>query len=90
MSRRMVGDDQDVYRVVRVRKATKHDVEETGTPITEYYGPYNSIGAARAQRTVLGYVDYWDRDTNENIRVMRDGVVSIGIQVARTEWSDVT
>ncbi|GAA1064717.1 hypothetical protein [Streptomyces asiaticus] len=94
MARRMVGDDQDVFRVVLVSKAGKWDWDEgrwveTGGTETEHYGPYNTIGAARGQRTSLGYVDYWDDEAKESVRVMKQGVVSCRIQKAYTTWSDV-
>ncbi|MFD9205933.1 hypothetical protein ACFVZM_06595 [Streptomyces sioyaensis] len=94
MARHMVGDGQDVYRVVLVSKAGAWDYDarkwvETGDTITEYYGPYNTVGAARGQRTSLGFVDYTDPETGEEVRVMRRGVVSCSIQEAHTTWSDV-
>ncbi|MFD0650176.1 hypothetical protein I1A49_16460 [Streptomyces malaysiensis subsp. malaysiensis] len=94
MARRMVGDDQDVFRVVLVSKAREWSDEarrwvETGVTETEHFGPYNTIGAARGQRTSLGYVDYYDYESDEWIRTMRKGVVSCRIQKAHTTWEDV-
>lgn len=94
MARQMVGAGQDVYRVVLVSKARKWDRErrryvETDGTVTEYFGPYNTLGAARGQRTSLGYVDYTNPETGEDVRLMRRGVVSCGIQEAHTTWSDV-
>ncbi|MFF4478719.1 hypothetical protein ACFY1A_17115 [Streptomyces sp. NPDC001520] len=94
MARHMVGDGQDVYRVVLVSKAREWDDEqrrhvETDDTVTEFYGPYNTIGAARGQRTFLAYVDYWDDEAKETVRVMKRGVVSCRIQKAHTTWEDV-
>ncbi|WP_326812131.1 hypothetical protein [Streptomyces scopuliridis] len=70
MARQMVGDGDDVYRL----KVTLSRPNWRGEN-TEFYGPFNSIGAARGQRTVHEKaVDY---------------VVLVQVQRAHTEWSDV-
>ncbi|MFJ9213039.1 hypothetical protein [Streptomyces sp. NPDC102264] len=69
MARQMVGDGEDVYRL-KVTLSRPNWLGET----TEFYGPFNSIGAARGQRTA--YAKYsW--------------VEVAQIQCAYTEWSDV-
>jgi hypothetical protein len=65
----MVGDGQDVYRL-RVETHTPDWQGET----VRFFGPFNSIGAARGQRTVFQKLSY---------------VKSAEIQCAYTEWSDV-
>ncbi|MFF1417591.1 hypothetical protein [Streptomyces sp. NPDC058280] len=70
MARQMVGDGVDVYRL----KVTLSRPNWSGET-TEFYGPFNSIGAARGQRTVYEKCD---------------GYVALAqIQCAHTEWSDV-
>ncbi|MGW2515019.1 hypothetical protein ACWC0A_37755 [Streptomyces scopuliridis] len=69
MARQMVGDGDDVYRL----KVTLSRPNLSGQ-VVEFYGPFNSIGAARGQRTA--YTKYsW--------------VEAAQIQSAFTEWSDV-
>lgn len=70
MARQMVGDGADVYRLV-VTLSRPNWRDET----TEFYGPFNSIGAARSRRTVCAKQEW---------------VTSAQIQCAYTEWSDVT
>ncbi|MFJ6636609.1 hypothetical protein ACIQMR_35375 [Streptomyces sp. NPDC091376] len=94
MARQMVGDDDEVFRIRLVEKEREWDDElrrwvDTDETRTRFFGPYNSIGAARGQRTSLGYVDYWDPETEEKVRMMRSGVVSCRIQKAHTTWEDV-
>jgi hypothetical protein len=94
MARRMVGDDQDVFRVVVRRQVMVENPDwERGiydpennprmipsdTVLTRAYGPYNSIGAARGQAT--GHREYCGE--------ARPGVVDVKIQKAQTTWEDV-
>lgn len=84
MARHMVGDDQKVYRVVIVSKVWWCESDRSwseGPDVTETYGPYNGIGAARGQLTALAK----DRDGN-----LRPHVVSAKVQLAHTTWEDVT
>ncbi|MEU1037655.1 hypothetical protein [Streptomyces sp. NPDC005907] len=69
MARQMVGDDNDVYRI----RVTLHEPDYKGNTV-QFYGPFNSIGAARGQRTTYAKRE-WVRDAQ--------------IQCAYTEWSDV-
>ncbi|MCR8576439.1 hypothetical protein [Streptomyces sp. Isolate_219] len=69
MARQMVGDGDDVYRL----KVTYHKPNWQGQT-EESFGPFNSIGAARGQRTTY---------------LKKHWVASAVIQVAHTEWSDV-
>jgi hypothetical protein len=69
MARQMVGDDDDVYRL----RVTLHRPDHMGHTVL-FYGPFNSIGAARGQRTTYGKQEW---------------VQSAQIQSAYTEWSDV-
>ncbi|MFG2292018.1 hypothetical protein [Streptomyces sp. NPDC048603] len=92
MSRRMVGDDQDVFRVVVVeRKRVRNPDWTPGTGTKMYvlteetyqasYGPYNTIGAARGQLTRETWDSYEGR--------LYDHVVSGRVQKATTTWEDV-
>lgn len=95
MARRMVGDDQEVYRVVVVQRSRRDNPEWPrgvlgpgnprflwdGDEYTSTYGPYNSIGAARGQLTAHT-VDAYGGNLN--------GVVGGKIQKAHTTWEDVT
>jgi hypothetical protein len=69
MARQMVGDDDDVYRL-RVELRSPDYKGDT----VHFYGPFNSIGSARGQRTVYA---------------KKSWVKSAQIQTAYTEWSDV-
>ncbi|WNI28620.1 hypothetical protein [Streptomyces sp. ITFR-6] len=69
MARQMVGDGVDVYRL----KVTLSRPNWRGESV-EVFGPFNSIGAARGQRTTYAKLDW---------------VSSAQIQSAYTEWSDV-
>ena len=94
MSRRMVGDDQEVYRVVVVRRRQRENPDwERGNVESPYflydgeeyetaYGPYNSIGSARGQLT---------RQTVDMIGGggAYSGVVSGRIEKAETVWKVV-
>ncbi|MFJ6720526.1 hypothetical protein [Streptomyces sp. NPDC091259] len=93
MSRRMVGDDQDVFRVVIVkRRQVRNPNWEPGDGSRMYsytdetyetsYGPYNTIGAARGQLTR----ETWDSYNSE----MYASVVSGRVQKATTTWEDVS
>lgn len=95
MSRRMVGDNQEVYRVVIVQKERRQNPDwirgniTTGEPYYLYngpefeasYGPYNSLGAARAMVT---------RETLDYNKQPRPGVVSGRVEKATTTWETVT
>jgi hypothetical protein len=65
----MVGDDDDVYRLRVTLKRPNHRGETA-----LFYGPFNSIGAARGQRTAYSKQP-WVKEAQ--------------IQSAYTEWSDV-
>lgn len=69
MARQMVGDDDDVYRL----RVTLERPDYKGDTV-QFYGPFNSIGAARGQRTVYE---------------KRSWVKDAQIQSAHTVWSDV-
>ncbi|MGV9546815.1 hypothetical protein [Streptomyces ardesiacus] len=69
MARQMVGDGDDVYRL----RVELHRPDWQGETV-QFYGPFNSIGAARGQRTVYA---------------KRSWVKDVQIQTAYTEWSDV-
>ena len=69
MARQYVGDGDDVYRLVVTLTKPNWRGE-----LVEHYGPFNTIGAARARRTVYQKQDW---------------VSSAQIQAAYTEWSDV-
>lgn len=71
MARQMVSDGDEVYRL----KVTVTAPDGSGREFARYYGPFNSLGAARGQRTV--YVKN------------RRRVVSAQIQHADVKWSDV-
>lgn len=95
MARRMVGDGQDVYRVVVIQRASRINPDwqrgvigpgnprilHDGEEGRHIYGPYNSIGAARGQLTsnTLGYGGE-----------PRPGVVRGWIEKATTTWRVVT
>jgi hypothetical protein len=65
----MVGDDDDVYRL----RVTLSRPNHNGDTVL-FYGPFNSIGSARGQRTVYAKQKW---------------VQAAQIQCAYTEWSDV-
>lgn len=69
MARQMVTEGDNVYRL----KVTLSRPNWRGETV-EYYGPFNSIGAVRGQRTV-----YRKQRWTESVVVQR----------ANTEWSDV-
>jgi len=89
----MVGEGQDVYRVVVVRYRTKQNpeyVQGEGKPYyllldetyeTEY-GPYNSLGTAKGILT-RETVDTW------NDGQLRWGVVGGRVEKASTTWERV-
>lgn len=93
--RRMVGDEQDVYRVIVVRKDQKKNPDfdrNDRTQRSRYwlygpgthevsYGPYNTIGTARAIRTR----ETWDVYND----CPRHYVVSSRIEKASTTWTVV-
>ncbi|MEU8840270.1 hypothetical protein AB0D97_14215 [Streptomyces roseus] len=92
MARRMVGDDQDVFRVVIVRRQQEQNPawepgngERLYRYTEETYevscGPYNTVGAARGQLTR----ETWDSYNSEPY----PGVVSGRVQKATTTWEDV-
>ncbi|MEV7855147.1 hypothetical protein [Streptomyces sp. NPDC088183] len=69
MARQMVSDRDDVYRLRVVTWKPDWQGE-----LVRFYGPFNSIGAARGQRTVYRKCEW---------------VRSAEIQKAHVEWSDV-
>lgn len=94
MARRMVGDGQEIYRVVITRRHSRDNPDWVRGRITpdnprvlwdggEYdthYGPYNSIGAARGQLTV-GITDAYGG--------YRNGIVAGWIEKATVTWERV-
>ena len=92
MARRMVGDGQELYRVIIVRRERRDNPDwERGnisTPRSLYdgeefaisYGPYNSIGAARGQLT---------RETVDLDGSQLEGVADGWIEKARITWTQV-
>lgn len=92
MARRYVSDDQQVFRVLVVRRQRRDNPDWErgsvdsprflwdGPEHTTAYGPYNSIGAARGQLT-FHTVDVYGR--------AYAGVVGGRIQRAHTTWEDV-
>jgi len=95
MARRMVGDDQEVYRVLitfRERRDNPNWVRGVydrdnprvlfdGPEVTSTYGPHNSLGAARGQLTSY---------TPNSYGHPQNGFVSGRIQKAHTTWEDVS
>ncbi|MEV4037691.1 hypothetical protein [Streptomyces umbrinus] len=95
MARRMVGDDQEVYRVLitfRERRDNPDWVRGVydsdnprvlfdGPEFTSTYGPYNSLGAARGQLT---------SHTPNSYGHPHNGFVGGRIQKAHTTWEDVS
>ncbi|MEU1074331.1 MULTISPECIES: hypothetical protein [unclassified Streptomyces] len=94
MARRMVGDDQDVYRVLITCRERRDNPDWVRGPVgpgnprvlfdgpefTTAYGPYNSLGAARGQLTSHTPNEYgWPQQ----------GFVRGRIQKAHTVWEDV-
>ncbi|MEU7039812.1 hypothetical protein AB0A77_01985 [Streptomyces varsoviensis] len=94
MARRMVGDEQDMYRVVVIRRRHRDNPDWKrgvigpgndrllfdGAEYTSTYGPYNSIGAARGQLTFHTLDTYGEPGR---------GVVRGWIEKARTTWEVV-
>jgi len=92
MARRMVGDDQEVYRIIIVRRQQRDNPDwERGNPASprflwdgkEFetsYGPYNSLGAARGRLT---------RETTYPDGRTRNGVAGGRIEKADTTWTEV-
>lgn len=91
--RQMVSDDQDLYRVVVQQYKKKVNPEYVqggradywvlGDEVDEYaYGPYNTIGTAKAQLT---------RETidTRNDGALRWGVAGGWIEKAETTWAKV-
>lgn len=92
MARRMVGDDQEVYRIIVTKRQQRdnpdwergninsrrilHDGKEFATS----YGPYNSLGAARGRLT---------RETTYPDGTTRHGVTGGWIEKATTTWTEV-
>jgi hypothetical protein len=95
MARRMVGDHQEVYRVVIVARYRRDNPDWErgvvgpdnprflwdGPEYTREYGPYNSIGAARGQLTT---------NTTDAYGGPLNGIVRGKIQKAHTTWEDVS
>jgi hypothetical protein len=93
MARRLVSDEQQMFRVIIVRRQRRDNPEWErgnldsprflwdGPEYSTAYGPYNSIGTARGQLT---------HHTVDAYGGSLRGVVRGKIQRAHTEWSDVT
>jgi hypothetical protein len=91
--RRAVGDEQDVYRVVIVRKKQVHNPGyEQGNRKTpywlyldetfeEHYGPYNKLGTARGVLTNRSLDGFGEP---------RPWFVSGRVEIAETTWRTVT
>ncbi|WP_228973434.1 hypothetical protein [Streptomyces sp. DH12] len=92
MVRQMVGDEQQMYRVLIARQQRRDNPDWErgnvnsprffwdGPECTTAYGPYSTIGAARGQLT-FHTVDVYGET--------KKGVVDGRIQRAHTTWEDV-
>lgn len=92
MGRNMVGDQQDVYRVVVVRRRQSHNPEYVqGGPAhywlyddndryEEFHGPYNALATAKAQLTRL-LLDYFKNPL--------PNAVGGRVEKAETTWNKV-
>ncbi|WDM16706.1 hypothetical protein J3S85_37705 [Streptomyces lavenduligriseus] len=92
MARRLVSDDQQMFRVLVVRRQRRDNPDWErgnidsprffwdGPEYTTAYGPYNTIGTARGQLT-YHTVDAYGEPVKD--------VVSGRIQRAHTTWEDV-
>lgn len=91
--RRMVGDNQDVFRVIVVTRKWKVNPEyvQGGTEryyvlldetVETAYGPYNSIGTAKGILT-RETIDHFNGGS------LRWGVVGGRIEKAETTWTKV-
>lgn len=94
MARRMVSDDQEVYRVQVTRRERRDNPDWVrgafspdnprflfdGPEYVSTYGPYNSLGAARGQLTSY---------TTDAYGELPRGVLGGQIQKAHTVWEDV-
>ncbi|MFD3790799.1 hypothetical protein [Streptomyces cyaneofuscatus] len=92
MARRLVNDDQQLFRVVVIRKECRDNPDWErgniasprflwdGPEYTTAYGPYNTVGAARGQLTFHTTDAY-----GEPVK----GVVSGHIEKATTTWERV-
>ncbi|MFD3361583.1 hypothetical protein ACFWW5_00585 [Streptomyces albidoflavus] len=94
MARRMVGDNQDVYRVVVTQRTSRDNPNWVrgeirpdnprflwdGPEWEQAYGPYNSIGAARGRLTTL---------TTDIDGSTPPGVTGGRIEKAHTTWEEV-
>ncbi|MCX5201513.1 hypothetical protein OG897_08620 [Streptomyces sp. NBC_00237] len=95
MARRMVNDDAEIYRVLILRKKWERNPDydwrseelrknppylysETER-VSEFWGPYNSLSAAKGQRT-----SYMLNGVGE----LREGVISASIQKAQIVWEE--
>lgn len=91
--RTMVSGDQDMFRVVVVKKKQVRNPEwRQGQPYRPYwiftdetheqfYGPYSILGSARSVRTQ----ETWDQYEKE----LKPGVVSARIEKGVTKWEVV-
>lgn len=97
MGRRM-PEDSDVFRVKIVSREWRHNPEYhysrnpdvqrrlySGHTVATYAGPYKSRGGAAGQAKALAY--RYDYETRQS--VLREDVLSVTIQRARTTWEDV-
>lgn len=92
MARRLVSDDQQMFRVLIVRNQRRDNPDWErgniasprflwdGPEYTTAYGPYNTLGTARGQLT-FHTVDAYGNALN--------GVVSGHIEQAHTVWTPV-
>lgn len=97
MTRRMMSPGQKQFRVAvkRHERALNPDRREPGQPwflyletaVTDYWGPYNTIGAARSIQTKEAYMPGWVSNRRAELR---DGVIETWIeQVVKVEWGRV-
>ncbi|QWQ43077.1 hypothetical protein KME66_20415 [Streptomyces sp. YPW6] len=92
MARRLVSDDQALFRVVVIRKERRNNPDWErgnvasprflwdGPEYTTAYGPYNTVGAAHGQLT---------HHTTDAYGEPVKGVVSGHIEQATTTWKRV-
>ncbi|MFJ9694909.1 hypothetical protein [Kitasatospora sp. NPDC101183] len=91
-------EDSDVFRVKIVSREWRNNPEYhcfrnpdvprrlySGDTVTTYAGPYKSRGGAAGQAKALAY--RFDHKARQS--VLREDVLSVTIQRARTTWEDV-
>lgn len=101
MTRRIIGDGQDVFRVVvRRKKQAANPAYERGNgePFRvlldeEYsteYGPYQKIGTARGVQAYEAYKPHYQASSGKHRSELKWGVVDTWIeQVEEIKWKKV-